>query len=185
MKWLITCHVWRKPINHPGKISVWNHHLEKLNIFVEHRNMCVPKSRHLRFGGYPLPLKFDEWIPMQNWCLWKKYLRLHINFFDYVFRYLWATVNGSGEHLNSPPPECFKGNFIFQPSIFGDMFLAISFLHNWKHVFFHNPTTAPHGFCPHRTPYHMDAGQYFASIEFISTSKSHTIHVWYIYLHVP
>lgn len=89
MKWLITCHVWRKPINHPGKISVWNHHLNKLNIFVEHRNISVPKSRHLaffnRFGGYPLPWKFDEWIPMQNWCLWKKYLQLHlflITFFD-------------------------------------------------------------------------------------------------------
>lgn len=65
------------------------------------------------------------------------------SFFDYFFRYLWATVNCSGEHLNSPPPECFKANFMFQPSIWGDMFLATSLLQNSKHVFFHNPITAP------------------------------------------
>ena len=187
MKWLITCHVWRKPINHPGKISVWNHHLEKLNIFVEHRNISVPKSWHLaffnRFGGYPLPWKFDEWIPMQNWCLWKKYLQLHLFLILFSISMSYCKLfRGAPEF---PTPRMLQSQFHVPTINFGGYVSCNIIASKFKTCLFPQSNHRPHDFCPHRNPYHMDAGQYFASIEFISTSKSHTIHVWYINLHFP
>ena len=104
----MTCHVWRKPINHPWKISVWNHHLEKTEHFCwTSQHVCAQITTFSIF----LPL---WWLPvtLKIWRMDTDAKLMPVEkvspasyLFDYFFRYLWATVNCSGEHLNSPPPE--------------------------------------------------------------------------------
>ena len=77
-----------------------------------------------------------------------------------------------------PTPRMLQSQFHVPTINFGGYVSCNIMASKFKTCLFPQSNHRPHDFCPHRNPYHMDAGQYFASIEFISTSKSHTIHVW-------